>query len=107
MDEAKLRAWWWHRQALDGRLAGKTAAEVLEETGWARSVGAAGPYLGLFARSGAGREAVDQAAADLRIHELPGVRGCTYVIPRSDFGLALKVGRPSPAPTGRPRTSWE
>jgi hypothetical protein len=29
----------------------------------------------------------------LEIHELPAARGCTYVVPASDFGLALKVGQ--------------
>ncbi len=52
MDEAKLRAWWSHRQGLDGSLDGKSAAEVLERAGWARSVGGVGPYLTLFARAG-------------------------------------------------------
>ena len=35
MDPAKLRAWWWQRQGLDGSLAGQPAAEVLERSGWA------------------------------------------------------------------------
>jgi len=96
MDAAKLRAWWSHRQALDGRLAGKSPSAVLEETGWARSVGGAGPYLGLFARSGARREVVDNAVAALDIHELPAVRGCTYVLPRSAFALGLKLGQGGP-----------
>jgi len=56
-------------------------------------VGGAGPYLGLYARCGAGREAIDQALAGLSIHELPSARGCTYVIPKLDFALALKVGQ--------------
>ena len=38
MDQSKLRAWWAHRQGLDGGLAGKSAAEVLERAGWARSI---------------------------------------------------------------------
>ncbi len=45
MDTGRLRAWWSFRQGLDGRLNGKSPAEVLAETGWARSVGGAGPYL--------------------------------------------------------------
>ena len=93
MDEAKLRAWWSHRQGLDGTLAGKSEAQALKRTGWARSVGGAGPYLGLFARCGARREAVDRAVADLAIQELPAARGCTYVVPRDDFALALKAGQ--------------
>ena len=93
MDEAKLRAWWSHRQGLDGRLEGQTAPAILEQTGWARSVGGAGPYLGLFARAGIRRAEVDAALAKLQIHELPSARGCTYVLPASDFALGLKVGQ--------------
>ena len=96
MDSAKIRAWWSHRQALDGRLADATPAQVLEQTGWARSVGGTGPYLGLHARCGAGREAVDQAVASLEIHELPSVRGCTYVLPNPAFALGLKLGQGAP-----------
>ena len=65
MNPTKLRAWWWHRQGLDGSLAGKSAAEVLQRAGWARSVGGVGPYLTLFARSGAPRQQVDAAVARL------------------------------------------
>ncbi|MBZ5725847.1 MAG: winged helix DNA-binding domain-containing protein [Acidobacteriia bacterium] len=88
----KLRAWWWHRQGLDGALSGAAPSAVLEQTGWARSVGGVGPYLTLFARAGTAREAADQAAANLEIHELPSARGCTYVVPGSEFALALKAG---------------
>ncbi len=93
MDGTKLRAWWSHRQGLDGRLAGKVASEVLEQSGWARSVGGVGPYLTLFARSGIGRQAADDAVARMEIHELPSARGCTYVVSTSDFALALKAGQ--------------
>ncbi|MGO8815892.1 MAG: DNA glycosylase AlkZ-like family protein [Terriglobia bacterium] len=96
MDAAKVRAWRSHRQALDGRLVGSPPAVVLEQTGWARSVGGTGPYLGLYARCGAGREAVDQAIANLEIHELPAARGCTYVLPSSTFALGLKLGESAP-----------
>src|SRR5262245_11476929 len=92
VDEVKLRAWWSHRQGLDGSLSGKSAAEVLERSGWARSVGGVGPYLTIHARSGMSREAVDQSLGKLEIHELPSARGCTYVLPASDFALGLKVG---------------
>ena len=93
MDESKLRAWWWHRQGLDGALDGKSPPQVLERSGWARSVGGVNPYLTLFSRARTSREAVDAAAAKLQIHELPSARGCTYVIPESHFALALKVGQ--------------
>jgi len=93
MDANRLRAWWWHRQALDGRFASQSPGHVLAATGWARSVAGAGPYLGLLARCGVGRNQVDEAVANLAIHELPSARGCTYVVPASDFALALKVGQ--------------
>ncbi|MER5861918.1 crosslink repair DNA glycosylase YcaQ family protein [Kitasatospora sp. NPDC002040] len=93
---AKLRAWWAHRQWLDGGHRGATAAEVLAATGWARSVDGAAPYLGLFARAGLGRAAVDAAVAALEVHELPSARGCTYVLPAADFGLGLAAGAATP-----------
>jgi hypothetical protein len=93
MDEGKLRAWWFHRQGLDGGLAGEPPAKALERAGWARSIGGAGPYLGFRARNGAGRAAIDGAVAALEIHELPSARGCTYVVPASAFPLALKLSQ--------------
>jgi hypothetical protein len=92
MDLSLLRAWRAHRQGLDGSLAGRGPAQALEQAGWARSVGGVGPYLTLFARAGTTREAADAAVAAIEIHELPAARGCTYVVPASDFALALKVG---------------
>jgi len=92
MDQSKIRAWYAHRQGLDGSLDRKSAAEVLGRTGWARSVGGTGPYLTLFSRAGLSREEVDASVARLEIHELPSARGCTYVLPASDFALGLTVG---------------
>ena len=77
MDLTKLRAWYSHKQGLDGSLKGVKPAEVLARTGWARSVGSVGPYLTLFARAGTSREAVDAAVQKLEIHELPSARACT------------------------------
>jgi hypothetical protein len=93
VDTARLRAWWSHRQGLDGSLAGASAAAVLARSGWARSVAGAGPYLTFHARAGLGRAAVDAAVAALLVHELPAARGCTYVVPAEDFALALRAGR--------------
>lgn len=91
METRKLRAWWFHRQGLDGSLRGASAAEVLAATGWARSVGGAAPYLTLVARSRISRAAADAAVAGLEIYELPSARGCTYVVPAADFALALRA----------------
>ena len=99
----KLQAYWAHRQGLDGRLRGASAAQVLQTSGWARSVGGCGPYLTLFSRAGIDRQAADRAVAQLQLHELPSARGCTYVVPHSDFALAMTVG--AGATTGAMRTA--
>jgi Winged helix DNA-binding domain len=93
MEQSKIRSWWAHRQGLDGALAGKSAPEVLQRAGWARSVGGSNPYLTLFSRAGLDRENIDAAVAKLEIYELPSARGCTYVLPASDFALGLTVGQ--------------
>jgi hypothetical protein len=93
VDLVKLRAWWSHRQGLDGSLAGASPAEVLDRAGWARTVGGANPYLTLFARAGTSRAEAEAAQASLAIHELPSARGCTYLLPADDFALALTVGQ--------------
>lgn len=74
-------------------MAGVDPASVLARTGWARSVGGANPYLALFARAGTSREEADRAVAELNIHELPSARGCTYIVPESDYGLALTLAQ--------------
>ncbi len=93
MDEAKLRAWRAHKQGLDGSLQGRSAAEILQLTGWARSVAGVGPYLTIQSRGGASRKEIDAALAKAEIHELPSARGCTYVVGAADYALALKVSQ--------------
>jgi Winged helix DNA-binding domain len=93
IDPSKLQAWYAHRQGLDGSLEGRSAPEVLQRAGWARSVGGVSPYLALFARAGITREQADAAAQKLQIYELPSARGCTYVLPASDFALGLAAGQ--------------
>lgn len=93
MNDDKLRAWWFHRQGLDGSLAGSTPDEVLRNSGWARSVAGSGPYLTFFSRAEISRQAVDDAVAALAIHELPSARGCTYILPKQDFALGLSVAK--------------
>jgi Winged helix DNA-binding domain len=88
-----IRAWWSYRQGLNGSLANASPSEVLKRSGWARSVAGCGPYMTIFSRSGASREAIDAAVANVEIHELPAARGCTYVVPASDYALALQVGQ--------------
>lgn len=90
---SKLRAFWAARQGLLAVDTDQSPAAVLERAGWARSIGGVGPYLTLFARAGHTRDVVDRAVARLELHELPSARGCTYVVPASDFALALRCSQ--------------
>jgi hypothetical protein len=88
----ELIDWWrWRRQGLDERRG--SAADILAKSGWMRSVGGSGPYLGLFARGGLSRGDVDAELGRLAIHELPSARGCTYVVPAADYALALRASQ--------------
>ena len=93
IDPKALRWLWWKKQGLDGSLKNASPEEVLQRSGWARSVGGAGPYLTFFSRAKLSREAVDKAVENADIHELPAARGCTYVVPKKDYALALTVAQ--------------
>ncbi|MEP7364549.1 MAG: crosslink repair DNA glycosylase YcaQ family protein [Acidobacteriota bacterium] len=93
MDSKKLRAWWWAKQGLDGSVAKAGMGGILAKTGWARSVGGAGPYATLFARCGATGAELDQAAARMELYELPSARGCTYVLGAEDFAFGLECAQ--------------
>ena len=90
---AKMCAWWFQKQALDGSMTGCDSGTLLRRSGWSRSVGGCGPYLTLFARGRVRRAEADDALAMLSIQELPCARGCTYVVPREEYALALAAGR--------------
>lgn len=90
----KLRAWWAMRQGLGGTMHGERPSKVLERSGWARSVGGSNPYITLYARGGTSRQEADSATHQIEIHELPSARGCTYVVPQSDYPIALTLAKP-------------
>ena len=93
VDVSKLRAWYAHRQGLDGSLEGKSSAEVLQRAGWARSVGGVSPYLTLFSRAGITREQADADAAklqDLRTAERSRLHLCPAA---GRFALGLAAGQ--------------
>jgi len=62
---AQAREFRWRKQGLDGSLARLSAPDVLQRSGWIRSVGGAAPYLGLFARAGISRQQADADAAKI------------------------------------------
>ena len=87
----RVRAFWAARQGLGLGFDRSSAAEVLARTGWARSVGGCNPYLALRDRAGLSRATVDAALARLEIQELTAARGCTYVVPKEDYAIALRA----------------
>ena len=89
----RVRAFWAARQGMAGAMRGQSAHDVLAKTGWARSVGGANPYVAIFDRAGLGRGAVDAEVAKNAISELPSARGCTYVVPKSDYAVALRAAQ--------------
>lgn len=88
----KLAAFLSSRQGLD-RVTNRSNEDVLAANGWARTVGGANPYLSLFARNRALREAVDRDVANMDIHEFASARGCTYLLPKEHFQLGIKCGQ--------------
>jgi hypothetical protein len=93
VDKAHLRAWRAHKQGLTPEGIQGNLNNVLERSGWSRSIGGVNPYLALFTRSAASAQATDQAVQNKEILELPAARGCTYVLPKSDFQIGLAVGK--------------
>jgi hypothetical protein len=78
------RVWAW-RQGLG---AAPPAAD-----GWLRAIGGVDPYLSLWARDPSlTRAAVDASVAAGELRVVPGIRGCMWVVPRAEVGLALGLG---------------
>lgn len=88
-----LRAWWFHKQGLDGSHRSLSNSQVLEKTGWMRSVGGANPYVSLFVRNGSSSAQVDNSCGQLEVFELPSARGCTYVVPAPHYAIALLMAQ--------------
>ncbi|HEY2515384.1 MAG TPA: crosslink repair DNA glycosylase YcaQ family protein, partial [Polyangiaceae bacterium] len=89
----RVRAFWADRQGMGRGMKGLAPEVVLARTGWSRSVGGCNPYLALRDRAGVSRAATDAAVGEVAICELPAVRGCTYVVPKSDFAVALTASQ--------------
>ena len=95
MDMVKARAWWSHRQGLDGTRVGHSARKLFAETGWSRCVGGVNPYLAVFARSGGDMASVHAETSTVQVYEVPSARGCTYVLPHDDFPVGLVLSQPA------------
>lgn len=91
VDQAVLRAYWSHRQGLDGSLAGADSATVLERVGWARSEGIVdrGRLIGLWDFDPEAEEVVWSPITDLtaaqRKAKLAAVKRTTAYV-RDDLG---------------------
>lgn len=70
----------------------RSPIQVLEETGFVRTLGGVDVYLAVRARMPAMRRAdLEDAVARHEAQVVPAVRGCMYLVPRRDVPLALRV----------------
>ncbi len=75
-----------------GTEAFTSAADVLNATGWVRTLGGVDAYLSLRAR--APNLSVDDVHAELasgQLRVVPAARGCIYLVPATDATLALAL----------------
>ena len=93
MDWIRERRWLWTKQGLDGSSVSDSTAHVIARSGWLRSVGGVNPYFALLARNEAEFPSVENDAQLMEVYELPSARGCTYVVPKEHFGIALSLAQ--------------
>lgn len=93
IDLPRARALWHRRQGLAEPIKNKAPIEeVIASTGWPRTLGGADVYLAVRARvPGMRRRDLDEAVEQSRLQVVPAVRGCIYVVPRSEVPLVLSV----------------
>jgi len=73
-------------------VPGRSIVQVLEETGFVRTLGGVDIYLAVRARvPGMTREDLDGMVEAHEAQIIPAVRGCMYLVPRRDVPLSLKV----------------
>jgi hypothetical protein len=70
----------------------KSIVQVLEETGFVRTLGGSDIYLAVRARMpGMRREDLEAVVEAHEAQIVPAVRGCMYLVPRRDVPLALRM----------------
>lgn len=105
IDIHQARALWARRQGLttpEGRVPGSdsnSVAGVLEQTGWARTLGGVDVYTALWARRPQlVPSTVDEATMQEKVRILPAARGCMYLVPEAHvpttLALAAELSRP-------------
>src|SRR5687768_2324678 len=66
--------------------------QVLEETGFVRTLGGSDIYIAVRARvPGMRREDLEAVVEAQEAQIVPAVRGCMYLVPRRDVPLALRM----------------
>jgi hypothetical protein len=86
----QARAHWHRRQGLAAPMKG-SLEEVVAATGWPRTLGGVDVYIAVRARvPGLRRQQLDEAVIKSRLQVLPAVRGCMYLVPRSQAPLVLR-----------------
>lgn len=87
---AEARARWFSAQRLPDRADSAVAA--VQEAGYVRTLGGVDVYLALRARvNGLTRSQVDKAVAQRELRVVPSVRGCIYLVDRSEVPWSLRI----------------
>ena len=86
----RARAHWWQKQGLGAPVA-RRIDEVIDQTGWLRTLGGVEVYIAARARlPSVTKRALEQASESLAVQVVPAVRGCIYLLPRPHVPLALQ-----------------
>jgi hypothetical protein len=87
----RARAHWHRRQGLAEPGKG-SLEEIVAATSWPRTLGGVDVYLAVRARlPSLRRQELDEAVAQSRLQVIPAVRGCIYLVPRTQVPLVLRI----------------
>ncbi len=94
LDLEQARRLWLARQALANPSEGEgAAARAVHAAGWVHCIGGLDLYASVWCRAPeVGGAALEAAVAEEELRIVPGVRGCTMLVPREEVGLALSIG---------------
>jgi hypothetical protein len=81
----------WHRQQGLAEPGKGSVEEIVAATSWPRTLGGVDVYLAVRARIPTlRRQELDEAVAQSRLQVIPAVRGCIYLVPRTQVPLVLR-----------------
>jgi hypothetical protein len=81
----------WHRQQGLAEPGKGSLEEIVAATSWPRTLGGVDVYIAVRARvPSLRRQELDEAVTQSRLQVIPAVRGCIYLVPRTQVPLMLR-----------------